>query len=86
MEEQSRVFYILRNTGEVSLFGKRKIHDSDTPLISCWSDYLPQVGSACFRLKRSKKWTLEPMSCLCIRTFDLIGVMQQNMLQKWTWI
>jgi len=81
-EEKSRVFYILWSAGEVSLFGKRKIHDSDTPLISCWSDYFPREGSACFRLKRSKK----AMSCPCIRTFYLKGVMRQNILQKWAWI
>jgi len=74
----------------VIFFGKSKIHDSDTPLISCWSDYFPRgwggVGSACFRLKRSKKWALEPVSCSCICTFDLKVETRQNMLQKWAWI
>jgi hypothetical protein len=43
MEKQSRVFYVLWSAGEFSLFGKPKIPDSDTPLISCWSDYFPQT-------------------------------------------
>jgi hypothetical protein len=30
----------------VIFFGKRKIHDSDIPLISCWSDYFPRGGGA----------------------------------------